>query len=62
MFDLWMEEVDRILEKVAGLDTRDLPDAPYRDMFDDGLTPKEGANVTLCEAGYSDLASGEDDY
>lgn len=40
-FDSWISRVDRIISAATGLTHDDLPDACWRDWFDDGLTPKE---------------------
>jgi len=40
-FEAWMEQIDRILWATIGLSYMDLVDAPYRDLFRDGLTPLE---------------------
>lgn len=40
-FGEWMEQIDRILWTTIGLGYMDLVDAPYRDLFRDGLTPLE---------------------
>ncbi len=43
-FAQWMREVDAILENKCGLSHQDLPDIPYRDMYDAGKGPKAAAN------------------
>lgn len=40
-FEAWMEQIDRILWTTIGLGYMDLVDAPYRDLFHDGLSPLE---------------------
>jgi hypothetical protein len=42
-FAVWMEAVDREIENRCFLSADDLPDQPYRDWFDCGLSPKEAA-------------------
>lgn len=53
----WMQEVDRIVEDTCGLPTSLLPDWLSRDAFDQGCTPKEGAEMCLEEAGYGKVSS-----
>src|SRR5262245_12217044 len=38
-FDEWMVRIDNAVQALSGLSAHDLPDAPYRDWFDDGLSP-----------------------
>lgn len=48
-FDAWMKKVDAaIADKCGGLDSRDLPDQPYAQWFDDGKTAK-GAASKACK-------------
>jgi hypothetical protein len=49
-FDDWMHKVDRSVESFAGLSAFDLPDCPYRDWYDDELTPREAALKALSNA------------
>ena len=42
-FKQWMKRVDRLLESALGLSSMDLSDKCWRDMFDDGITPREAA-------------------
>lgn len=51
LYKQWLEQVDRELEKICGLDQGSLPDWLARDAFDDGLTPKEAAIECLESAG-----------
>ena len=51
----WMTQVDANLEASLGIDSRDLPDAPYRDYFDTGMTAAEAAEeVVLANVEYDD--------
>jgi hypothetical protein len=45
----WMEKVDRILIKNIGAPSSDLPDAPYRDWYEDGMTPARAAKKAISE-------------
>ena len=51
-YELWMKEVDRILEKRTGLDQMMLPDWLSRDAYESGMTPQEGADECLLSAGW----------
>ena len=53
MFRAWWRKVDGNVMSVAGVSILDLPDAPYRDWFDDGLKPSEAAELVLMEAGWT---------
>ena len=48
-FKNWIKEVDTILIAICGLSHDDLPDMPYWDYWDDGVTPQEMADFTLDE-------------
>ncbi|MHC4713661.1 MAG: hypothetical protein ACYTAN_10395 [Planctomycetota bacterium] len=46
-FDAWMRDVDKwVGEYLIGFSVHDLPDCPFRDWFDSGMTAKGAA----CEA------------
>lgn len=51
-FEMWMNEVDALLEETCGLSSSDLPDVAYYDMYDDGLSPRSAAREALENAGY----------
>lgn len=53
-FEAWMQEVDKQCNASLGLSIRDLADAPFRDWFDDGLTP-QGAWQAYRDEGRDDL-------
>jgi hypothetical protein len=40
-FDAWYKECDGIVSRRFGVGVEDLPDAPWRDYHEDGLTPSE---------------------
>ncbi|MEI2607285.1 MAG: hypothetical protein V9G20_01510 [Candidatus Promineifilaceae bacterium] len=45
----------------AGLFADDLPDVPYYDWFEDGISPQEAAEMVLEESGFPmDLAEDEE--
>lgn len=50
-FDLWMREVDRRLEARCGLDSRDLEDIAYYDLYEDGATPNGAATRAIKNSG-----------
>jgi len=37
-FKEWMAKVNLLLEKKTGMDSNDLPDCPYHDWFDVGMS------------------------
>ena len=48
-FGKWFDRVDAIVSARAGLGADDLPDQPYYDWFESGMTPKEAAQAVLAE-------------
>lgn len=46
-FDVWMDRVNAALELKCGMDSRDLPDWPYRDAYDDGKSASRAAASAL---------------
>lgn len=46
-FNDWMRKTDGIVSERVGLDTRDLPDKPYRAWFDSGMSPQDAASEVL---------------
>ena len=40
-FSAWIAAVDHLIQSEVGTTHEDIPDACWRDWFDDGLTPKE---------------------
>lgn len=49
-FELWLAKVDAAVSAELGLSIDDLPDAPYRDLFDEGLTPEQAAQEVVEDA------------
>ena len=49
-FEQWMKKVDRIIGERVGLSYLDLADQPYRDWYDDGMTPSEAASAAIEDA------------
>lgn len=48
-FEEWMAQVDALFTKRFGLGASDFADAPWRDFFDDELSPSEAFSVALVE-------------
>lgn len=43
-FEQWIVEVDHAIgARLGGMTSNDLPDRPYMDMYNDGMTPQEAA-------------------
>lgn len=42
-FDTWMRKVNGCVAERCGLSADDLPDKPYRDWYDSGMTPQDAA-------------------
>lgn len=50
-FNLWLKEVDRLLNEKLCVTTQDIEDRCYRDMYEDGYSPEEVVNEILEESG-----------
>ena len=46
-FAEWMKEVDAEVWRKVGLSYEDLPDINYRDLYDDGVSPKTAARKAI---------------
>ena len=46
-FEKWMEKVDACLVRRVGVSSADLPDVPYRDLYDTGSTSEEAADEAI---------------
>jgi len=51
-FEEWMGCVDVEIGRIVGLSSMDLADQPFRDWYDDNITPHEAAVRTLKYEGY----------
>lgn len=51
-FDEWMAKVDAVCQRKVGLSIHDLADLPFRDYYDDGMTPSAVVSQALREEGY----------
>ena len=45
----WLDRVESIVEEEIGYELRDLPDQPYRDLFDDKYSPEIVAESVVDE-------------
>jgi antirestriction protein len=50
-FDAWMSKVDAEVKKISGMAVADLDDAPYRDWYEDDLSPSRAARRAIKNAG-----------
>jgi hypothetical protein len=48
-FEGWMKQVDHWIEALMGCSVYDLPDQPFRDMYDDGYKPRKAAGIIIAE-------------
>ena len=61
-FAQWKVEVNAHVMARAGLFADDLPDVPYYDWFEDGISPHEAAEMVLEESGFPmDLTEDEEE-
>lgn len=49
-FREWANVVDILIWRMIGVGSADLPDCNYRDMYDDGETPKAAARTAVRNA------------
>ena len=60
-FVQWKARVNACVIARAGVCTDDLPDVPYYDWFEDGISPQEAAEMALEESGFPmDLSEDEE--
>jgi hypothetical protein len=59
-FKAWWVQANAECLKITGggLDLRDLPDVDYREYFEDGMSPRDAAEIAIEEAGGGDLLDG----
>ena len=50
-FQQWFSSVNDFVSAQLGVDVRDLPDRPYHDWYDDGISPREAARMVVDEEG-----------
>jgi hypothetical protein len=53
-FGEWMRLVDAAVWSRAGCSILDLPDCPFRDWYDEGLTPRDAAQRAIRNANDED--------
>ena len=51
-FEQWMEAIDRAVFRIAFCSVHDLSDQPFRDWFDDEISPEEAAEMALEDNGF----------
>ena len=51
-FSEWINIVDAALVRNVGIGWEDLPDYPYADWFDDGMSPDDAAREALESEGF----------
>lgn len=52
-FKRWMKEVDKYIFQCIGLESADLPDQRWRDIYASGYKAKDAAMQILANLGYS---------
>lgn len=48
-FDVWMAEVNVLVIRLIGVEVADVPDLPYADWFEDGVSVQRAANRVVLE-------------
>ena len=51
-FEIWMGQIDRMVNATAMVSVHDLPDSPFRDWFDSGMAAADAAEQALRDAGW----------
>jgi len=51
-FRTWMAQVDEYMGVIVPLTHKDLEDHPYRDWYDDEVSPYDAASMALEDSGY----------
>jgi len=49
-FEVWMRDVDASVKAKIGMSVHDLPDACFRDWYDDGMKPGAAASKAIKSA------------
>ena len=57
----WRSECDKIVAGKLGVGIDDLPDGPWRDNFDDGLTPEAATDCVYEDVWRDDFSSSDVD-
>jgi len=50
LFSVWKAEVDRLMDRTHGVVSDDLPDMPYHDWYEQGLSPKRAVAIAIRRA------------
>ena len=51
-FEQWMQGIDQAVLQMAFCLVHDLSDQPFRDWFEDEVTPQEAAEMALADNGF----------
>ena len=51
-FEMWLTEVDQVVEDRVGMSVHDLPDCPFRDWYDDGMKAATAAGKAIKNAKF----------
>ena len=46
-FENWLARIDAIVSEKCGLSVHDLPDCPFRDWYDDGVSAASAAKRAI---------------
>jgi hypothetical protein len=49
-FESWMTKVKAEIKRISGMDSDDLPDVPYNDWYEDGVSPSRAASKAIKNA------------
>lgn len=60
-FAAWMQQVNAAVLAQAFVSADDLPDQPYREWYEDDLSPEEAATTALEDAGFCEAQEGVSD-
>ena len=55
-FNEWMNKCDSIVQSTLGLGLHDMPDANWRDYFDDGMTPNDAFDTAAEDHWQDEMA------
>jgi len=61
-FNDWMKQGEMKLLNTIGLSHMDLPDFPFRDWFDDGISVSEAVGAVLQDSDLEEVACLYDDF
>jgi hypothetical protein len=51
-FYQWLYKLDKLIQSKVGVNLMDLSDQPYREWFDDGISPYAATYRVLTENGF----------